>query len=687
MDNSIQYAQVMSNFDSVYNAAPNLVHHYPITYRSTSSLYSNQNQSISPPLNSSNTKFNFDLYKPHEYLSESIDYCPSPSSSVIIHHHPVYSPPPPPPPSQAISKLRQINDELCYTLAQSEFTNHSLPPRPQHYHVHHCPAPHDTYRSHASMERDSSTESEKSEPKKRNARITYKVHIPRRQRQRQNSMSKVDQLLMSTSDAYLQNDPMTVDLYPTQDQGFVRKIRNRPDNQSPWLANTSPVRRNSYSEASTYRTPRAPDYDNKLIQPKSRLSDCKERPRSTSVKSRFRPDSAPNPLRQSASSFFSTAPTWRPSGAIKPSKFMGSNAPPTESKSTREAPWKPAGITNKKKPFRAFDPTSKAVSKTQEPIWRPPSKNLSKKNLRYFEPAIKPELIAPFTQETELVVPKKTRKNQPRMSSANPELKKRIINAESKVKSAWDSTAASTTTKEPRPPIPRAAKPTTATVPKTKVKSIPSQPIRPVKKVVSNPPTSTDTGRSSLNEVPKKPLFQSTPRNQSIVQENDNSIVDLFDNESQISEPTERQGILHPQPQIEKTPPKLPNTTVPEPDKETKSTIKDGVLIHGDDADNLRDTRTPSPTSEINNKDEEEEEVFDDPSLQPTPILPKRKESSPKPDNRDDDDAVIQNENDTDDDAEPSLSQAAVSSKENKQQISSTPPPATTNNEADDFFD
>ncbi|CAF1544382.1 unnamed protein product, partial [Adineta steineri] len=38
------------------------------------------------------------------------------------------------------------------------------------------------------------------------------------------------------------------------------------------------------------------------------------------------------------------------------------------------------------------------------------------------------------------------------MSSANPELKKRIINAESKVKSAWDSTAASTTPKEPKPP-------------------------------------------------------------------------------------------------------------------------------------------------------------------------------------------------------------------------------------------
>jgi hypothetical protein len=276
MDKSVQYAQVMSNFNSAYNAGPNLVHHPPVIYMPTSS---HRNPSMSTSLNSSNPKFNLDLYQPNEYLYESIDY-PSPSSSVIIHHHPVYPPSPPPlPPSQAISKLRQINDELCHTLAQSEIINHPQP-SPSHYHIHHNPISHQTYRSRPRSKRDSSssssssTESDPPEPKKRNARITYKAHIPRRQ----NSLSKVDQLLISTSDAYSQDDPMTLDLYPTRDQGFVKKIRNRPDNQSPWLADTSPIRRNSYSEASTYRTPRTPDapyYDNEPIQPKSRLANFK----------------------------------------------------------------------------------------------------------------------------------------------------------------------------------------------------------------------------------------------------------------------------------------------------------------------------------------------------------------------------------------------------------------------------
>src|SRR5437879_4586353 len=121
MDKSIQYAHVMSNFDSVYNVSPNLVHrptfYIPI---SSSSFPSYQNRS--------KPKFNLDLYDSNEYHSESIDY-PSPSSSVIIHHQPVYSPPP----SQAISKLRQINDELCHTLAHCDLT-HQSQPSPSHYH-------------------------------------------------------------------------------------------------------------------------------------------------------------------------------------------------------------------------------------------------------------------------------------------------------------------------------------------------------------------------------------------------------------------------------------------------------------------------------------------------------------------------------------------------------------------------
>jgi hypothetical protein len=255
----------MFNFDSVYNTTPNRVHQ-PTIYIPIS----HENRSISPSLRSSNPKFNFDLYNPTESYSESIDY-PSPSSSVIIHHQPVYSPPP----SQSILKLRQLNDELCHTLAQCDITTQSQPSPPPHYQIYHYPIPRETYRSRSRSrspsEQDSS--STESEPiiKKRNARITYKAHIPRRQ----HSLSNIDQLLISTSDVYSHDDPMTIDLYPTRDQGFVKKIRNRPNNQSPWLADTSPIRRNSYSEASTYRTPRGPYYDEKPIQPKSRLYDGK----------------------------------------------------------------------------------------------------------------------------------------------------------------------------------------------------------------------------------------------------------------------------------------------------------------------------------------------------------------------------------------------------------------------------
>jgi hypothetical protein len=271
MDKSIQYTQTMSNFDSVYNAAPNLVYH-PTIYMpisSSSSFSSHQNRSISPSLRSSNLKFNLDLYKPNEYHSDSIDY-PSPSSSVIIHHHPVYSPPPSP--SQSISKLRQINDELCYTLAKCDLPTQSQP-SPRNYYIHHYPISRETSRSRSRSSSEQDSSSTESEPiiKKRNARISYKAHIPRRQ----HSLSNIDQLLISTSEIYSHNDPMTIDLYPRRDQGFVKKVRNRPDNQSPWLVDNSPIRRDSYSEASTYRTPRAPYYGDKPIQPKSRLASGK----------------------------------------------------------------------------------------------------------------------------------------------------------------------------------------------------------------------------------------------------------------------------------------------------------------------------------------------------------------------------------------------------------------------------
>ncbi|CAF1200101.1 unnamed protein product [Rotaria sp. Silwood1] len=661
MDQSVHYAQAMSNFDSVYNVPHKLVHH-STTYMPMSSSSSYRNRSISPSLTSSNPKFNLDLYNPNEYHSESIDY-PSPSSSVIIHHYPVYSPPPSPP-SQSISKLRQINNELSHTLAQCELTinrsqSSSLPSPPSQYHIHHYPISYETYRSRSPSEQtlsSSSSSIEQSEPIKRkhNARITYKAHIPRRQK----SLSNLDQVLISTSDAYLSNDPMTIDLYPTRDQGLVKKIRNRPNNQSPWLSDTSPIRRNSFSEASTYRTPRGPYYGDKPIQPKSRLASGKERPRSSSVNPRVRPDSAPNPLRQSAISFSKTAPVWRPNGSIKPTKFIGSHAPPSILKPPpHEAPWNPAGVASKTQRIRAFDPVSKALpSKTPESVWRPSSKSLNDKRPKYFEPTVKPELIVPINKSTEPVLKSKKLKTHKKVSSADPTLKTRIAKAESKVKSAWEATA---TVKEPKPPIPRPVKKTatTTTIPvKPKVKDVPSQPSVPVKKIVSAPPTTTDTGRSSLNNISRKPMYQSTPKNQSMADEDDGSVADLFENESQVSEVSKKQVIPHPPPQIEKTPTKTPNTIVPGSVEKSQSVIKNDVLIHGDDADNIRDDNpTPSPHSEINNNDNKDEDTLNNHSVQPSPIPPERKASPPKPDNRDDvsivedEDAILPAESDQDD--------------------------------------
>ncbi len=82
----------------------------------------------------------------------------------------------------------------------------------------------------------------------------------------------------------------------------------------------------------------------------------------------------------------------------------------------------------------------------------------------------------------------------------------------------------------------------------------------------------------------------------------------------------------------------LAKTTVPEPDKGTKSTIKNGVLIRGDDTKNIRNQNpskgflfwlskiritfylAPPSTSKINNNDNDnDEEASDAHNAQPTP--------------------------------------------------------------------
>jgi len=74
---------------------------------------------------------------------------------------------------------------------------------------------------------------------------------------------------MSPSDVYSSDDPITVDLYPTRDQGFVKPIGKHSDNQSPWLVEGTSLRRNSYSDISTSRPPqtsKGPYYGDKPIK-------------------------------------------------------------------------------------------------------------------------------------------------------------------------------------------------------------------------------------------------------------------------------------------------------------------------------------------------------------------------------------------------------------------------------------
>jgi hypothetical protein len=149
MDRSVEYAQALSNFGSGYNASADTIYQstlqpgisssfYPYSLRPSSPLF---HRSTSPqaafrlPLSSEKgPRFNFDLYKMNEMFDEPID--PPPSSLTLHHHHSMYSPPSSP--SSALSKLRQINDELCHTLARTERAE-SAPTKSGHYHIHHYP--------------------------------------------------------------------------------------------------------------------------------------------------------------------------------------------------------------------------------------------------------------------------------------------------------------------------------------------------------------------------------------------------------------------------------------------------------------------------------------------------------------------------------------------------------------------
>ncbi|CAF2915067.1 unnamed protein product [Rotaria sp. Silwood2] len=611
MDGLIEYTQAMSNFDSVYNASPNLIHqskmYNPMSASITSSIFSNrpssplfrrcQSPSLRQPISTgSGPKFNFDLYKmdqnDDEFDKDSLSSYRSlsPTSSRIIYHHPIYSPRSSSIPKlQDLSKLQQINDELCQTLAQSELTDRS----PVHYHIHHYPLSqhsHKKYRSRSiSEESSSSTELEVS-PKIHKARVTYKVHIPRRHQQSSRHRS--------TADVYSNNDPMFIDLYPTRDQGFVKQIRKNPNNQSPWIVNGTSVRRYSYSDANTSQlseTPRELYYGDKPIKLRRRSVRGKERPSSSSrhqssaVTYRTHPDSAPS---------YASDEYQESNGSPKQPKFIDSHIPSSKSKSSlHKTSRNPADVTHKTKHIRTYDPhnESSSSSRTRKPIWHPPSKTVSTKSPKYSEVLLKPEYDVSTEKriidgtESEPVSQRKTLSNRTKIRNGDSNLKKRIANADSKVKSTWEPTVnglSKSTVKEPKPSA------------------------------------TTNTDQNSLNNESTKPIIEPTSKNQNLVHENDHSIQYSSENESTKSERSKKQDSSRSTPRIEKPPtpqqPRKPSTELP-----SLPTV------------NVNNNKKPNDNN-AEKPDGQHEQPTSSPRSPPKVPTSERKTPSPKPKNKND---------------------------------------------------
>ncbi len=120
----------------------------------------------------------------------------------------------------------------------------------------------------------------------------------------------------------------------------------------------------------------------------------------------MRPDSAPfdasDQFYQSTGSFSDTAPVWRSSGSITPSKTRG-------------------------------------------PVWQPSSKTISKKPPKYFAPTSNPDYDSSTRRRVNDEIesePMSQRKPSDRVQirSSDPKLRKRIQNTESKIKPMWQPT-------------------------------------------------------------------------------------------------------------------------------------------------------------------------------------------------------------------------------------------------------
>ncbi|CAF1016129.1 unnamed protein product [Adineta ricciae] len=552
----------MSNFDSVYNAPvttiPQAPTYVPLTSFTTFSAMPARppsplfhrcespppRQPIFPP---PGPKFNFDLYKipddsfniPNEPVSRP--YRPlSPTSFDIIHHRSIYSPSSPlsTPKTQTYAKLREANDELCHTLARTELSDSSTVT--PHYHIHHYPLSqrsHPMYRSRSAYGvYEPSTELELS-PNLHEAPVTYRVHFPPEHRQERYQTRKPPRHTSpppssssSSSDLSSREEPIVIDLYPIEGQGFVKQKRKPSDHQSPWIVEGKSLRRGSYTDASTSRssmTSKGLYYGDKPIKLRRRSKHDKERP----------------PLCRSPS------------------------------------------------------------SRTNQRVWRPSSKSTSNKPPKYFEPTPRSNRDIPTrvrsaidSAQSDPTSGQKGSSSQPEIRLHDPKFKRRIANAESKVKSAWEPTViglSSSTVKEANPPMPQSIKQTkVVTPPRSQTKPAPSEPSTPVKKFITVPPQpsiAASTAPSSVHDLPTKPIFESTPRNQSVAEKNDQSTEDLLENESHISElPKEKQPSHPPTPlpeQPRKPSTELPKSPVVEPDKEDNAGAKDNTLPNQDNRD------------------------------------------------------------------------------------------------------
>ena len=189
------------------------------------------------------------------------------------------------------------------------------------------------------------------------------------------------------------------------------------------------------------------------------------------------------------------------------------------------------GSTRSHQPNDSFSSNAHSP-KHDDRIWHPPSRKIPHKPPKHYEPTLGPD-----HDETQSE-PRSERKplpDQTKIRTTNPKMKKRIADAESKIKSTWQPTVIGiprSSGKESKPSTPVPTKKTTTDTPrKPKEKPIVSEPTTPIKPVVTDPRPPPDSDRSSLSDVPTKPQDHSTPKNQTDTNKNNDSVEDLFDSE------------------------------------------------------------------------------------------------------------------------------------------------------------